>query len=580
MIINYYSESEKWKNFHASVKTKLTVMLQTLHIKNLALIESILWEVPMGFTALTGETGAGKSIVIDAISLVLGERADKTLIRSGTESATVEAVWDLTTNPDLLETINRLLEKSGVELCEEGVLTMKRSLLANGQNRQFINHSAVSLQLLKQIGDHLADMHGPHDHQSLLSNDTQRELLDAYGHLNSLTSSTQQTWQCWSDAVKTYEQLKQEIQTSDQEISLLTFQVEEIEKAHLQENEEEILAPQMDRIHNFQKLLELTQQLQIILDENENSAINQLGQAERLLSQLIALDGETQNLQDYAHTAQSALQEWARELSSYQDRLDLDPQQAAEMESRYNLIQSLKRKYGGSLIEVLTRAREGRERLNRVTQRDEILEKSKKQVDETEAAYRASAKKLSQARKKAAEKLSQAITKQLQELGFKKALFTVTSTPADHPASHGLDAIEFLFAPNIGEGAKPLRTIASSGEMARVMLAIKTSLAEQDQVPLLIFDEVDANVGGEIGTRVGQKLKILSAHHQIFCITHLPQVAALGDQHIAISKQTRQQRTVTELQILNDKERIEELARMLGGSHASSRALAETLLKS
>ncbi|MBX7157099.1 MAG: DNA repair protein RecN [Verrucomicrobiae bacterium] len=554
-------------------------MLQTLHIKNLALIESILWEVPIGFTALTGETGAGKSIVIDAISLVLGERADKTLIRSGTESATVEAVWDLATNPDLLKTINHLLEKSGVEPCEEGVLTMKRSLLANGQNRQFINHSAVSLQLLKQIGDHLADMHGPHDHQSLLSNDTQRELLDAYGHLDSFTSSTQQTWQCWNNAVKTYEQLKQEIQTSDQEISLLTFQVEEIEKAHLQENEEEILAPQMDRIHNFQKLLQLTQQLQIILDENENSAINQLGQAERLLSQLITLDGETQNLQDYAHTAQSALQEWARELSSYQDRLDLDPQQAAEMESRYNLIQSLKRKYGGSLIEVLTRAREGRERLNRITKRDEILEKSQKEMKETEVTYRASAKKLSQARKKASEKLSQAITKQLQELGFKKALFTVTSTPTDHPASHGLDAIEFLFAPNMGEGEKPLRAIASSGEMARVMLAIKTSLAEQDQVPLLIFDEVDANVGGEIGTRVGQKLKALSAHHQIFCITHLPQVAALGNQHIAISKQTRQQRTVTELQVLNDKERIEELARMLGGSHASSRALAEALLK-
>lgn len=555
-------------------------MLQTLHIKNLALIESILWEVPAGFTALTGETGAGKSIVIDAISLVLGERADKTLIRSGTESATVEAVWDFNANPALLQLINQLLENSGIELCEEGILRMKRSLLASGQNRQFVNNSPISLQLLKQIGDHLADIHGPHDHQSLLSSDTQRKLLDAYGHLQPLTSTTQQTWQQWRETLAAYEALKQEIQTSDQEIALLTFQVEEIEKAHLQENEEEILAPQMDRIHNLQKLLEITQQLQFLLDESETSAINQLGHAERLLSQLTSLDSETKLFQDYAHTAQSALQEWARELSSYQDRLDLDPQQAADMESRYNLIQSLKRKYSSSLADLIMRAREGRERLNRVTQRDEILEKSQKQVKAMEAAYYASAKKLSLARKKAAEKLSQAITKQLQELGFKKALFTVTLTPAEHPASHGTDTIEFLFAPNVGEGAKPLRAIASSGEIARVMLAIKTSLAEQDQVPLLIFDEVDANVGGEIGTRVGQKLKALSAHHQIFCITHLPQVAALGDQHISITKQTRQQRTVTELQTLDNKARIEELARMLGGSHASSRALAETLLQS
>jgi DNA repair protein RecN (Recombination protein N) len=555
-------------------------MLQTLHIKNLALIESILWEVPAGFTALTGETGAGKSIVIDAISLVLGERADKTLIRSGTESATVEAVWDLNANPVLLQTINKLLENSGIELCEEGILRMKRSLLASGQNRQFVNNSPISLQLLKQIGDHLADIHGPHDHQSLLSSDTQRELLDAYGHLQPAATTTQQNWQQWREALTAYEKLNQEIQTSDQEIALLTFQIEEIEKAHLQENEEAVLAPQMDRIHNLQKLLEITQQLQLLLDESDTSVINQLGHAERLLSQLTTLDSETKLFQDYAHTAQSALQEWVRELSSYQDRLDLDPQQAADMESRYNLIQSLKRKYGSSLVDLMTRAREGRERLNRVTQRDEILEKSQKQVKEMEAAYHASAKKLSLARKKAAEKLSQAITKQLQELGFKKALFTVTLTSAENPTSHGMDVIEFLFAPNVGEGAKPLRAIASSGEIARVMLAIKTSLAEQDQVPLLIFDEVDANVGGEIGTRVGQKLKALSAHHQIFCITHLPQVAALGDQHISISKQTRQQRTVTELQTLEGKARIEELSRMLGGSHASSRALAETLLRS
>ena len=554
-------------------------MLQTVRIKNLALVEEITWELSSGFTVLTGETGAGKSIVIDAISLALGDRAEKSLIRTGAEVAVVEAEWNLNDSPVLLKKVNQQLENSGVESCEEGVLRLKRSLSSTGQNRQFINGSPISLQTLKQLGDLLADMHGPHDHQSLLSNETQRDLLDSYGHLESQLSVTQNAWQSWRKALADLEQLEKETQASDQEISLLTFQVEEIEKAHLQENEEEGLAPQMDRIHNGQKLLELTRQLQLVLDEDETSVTTQLGNADRLLQQLASLDAETKSLHEYAQSAQSALQELVRELSHYQDRLDLDPEQAATLEARYNTIQTLKRKYGPTFEAVLQRAQEGRERLNRVTRRDEALADAKKKAQENETIYQDAAKKLSSARKKTAEKLSKAITKQLQELGFQKAHLTITSTVTP-PSSHGLDAVEFLFAPNVGEGARPLRAIASSGEMARVMLAIKTSLAEQDQVPLLIFDEVDANVGGEIGTRVGQKLKMLSAHHQIFCITHLPQVAALGDHHVMILKQTRQQRTVTELQKVEGKARIEEIARMLGGNHASSRALAETLLKS
>lgn len=554
-------------------------MLQTVRIKNLALVEEITWELSPGFTVLTGETGAGKSIVIDAISLALGDRAEKSLIRTGSETALVEAEWNLNDSPALLKKVNQQLDESGIEPCEEGILRLKRSLSLTGQNRQFINGSPIALQTLKQLGDLLADMHGPHDHQSLLSNETQRDLLDSYGHLETHLNATQHAWRDWRKALTTWEQLEKETQVSDQEIALLTFQVEEIEKAHLQENEEETLAPQMDRIRNAQRLLELTQQLQLVLDEDETSATTQLGNADRLLQQLVSLDAETKSFHEYAQSAQGALQELVRELSHYQDRLDSDPEQAATMEARYNTIQTLKRKYGSTFETILQKAREGRERLNRVTRRDETLADAKKKVQENEAAYQNAAQKLSIARKKAAEKLGKAITKQLQELGFQKANLTI-ATVATNPSSYGLDTIEFSFAPNIGEGERPLRAIASSGEMARVMLAIKTSLAEQDQVPLLIFDEVDANVGGEVGTRVGEKLKMLSQHHQIFCITHLPQVAALGDHHVMILKQTRQQRTTTELQEVEGKARIEEIARMLGGNHASSRALAETLLNS
>lgn len=553
-------------------------MLRLLRVRHFALVEELTWELGGGFTVVTGETGAGKSILIGALLLLLGDRADRAMIRTGCDSCSVEAEWDLE-GAAVLPRVAALLEECGAEPCEGTVLRLKRAIAASGQNRQFANGSTVPLAALKRLGELLADFHGPHDHQSLLSTDTQRDLLDAFGGLVADRDGVASLWAAWQGARRRHETLEKETASTDREIERLRFEAEEIGKAGLRVGEDAEVGAQLDVARNGQRLLELSRSLSALLTEGEGCVSDQLALASKQAKELAGIDARCTGWLDLLDSAQAAAGELSREVAHYADALDLDEESLARIEERFNALQSLKRKYGPTLEDVIRRGEEARARLDRIDRRDEELARARGEAEAAGRAYEAATGALSAARGKSAAKLAKAVTGLLKDLGFKKARFDVAVARADAPASHGWDRVEFQFSPNIGEGAKPLRAIASSGEMARVMLAIKATLARQDEVPLLIFDEVDANVGGEIGAQVGRRLRELGGTHQVVCITHLPQVAALGHAHFEVRKREQGGRTITEVEELGGGARVEELARMLGGASASSRALAETMLE-
>ncbi len=553
-------------------------MLRLLRVRHFALVEELSWELGGGFTVVTGETGAGKSILIGALLLLLGDRADRSMIRTGCDSCSVEAEWDLA-GAVVLPRVAALLEECGAEPCEGTVLRLKRAIAASGQNRQFVNGSTVPLAALKRLGELLADFHGPHDHQSLLSTDTQRDLLDAFGGLVVDRDGVASLWAGWQGARRRHEALEKETASTDREIERLRFEAEEIGKAGLRAGEDAEVGAQLDVARNGQRLLELSRSLSALLTEGEGCVSDQLALASKQAKELAGIDARCSGWLDLLDSAQAAAGELSREVAHYADALDLDEESLARIEERFNALQSLKRKYGPALEDVIRRGEEARARLDRIDRRDEELARARGEAEAAGRAYDVAAGALSAARGKSAAKLAKAVTGLLKDLGFKKARFDVAVARSEAPASHGWDRVEFQFSPNIGEGAKPLRAIASSGEMARVMLAIKATLARQDEVPLLIFDEVDANVGGEIGAQVGRRLRELGGTHQVVCITHLPQVAALGHAHFEVRKREQGGRTITEVEALGGGARVEELARMLGGASASSRALAATMLE-
>lgn len=552
-------------------------MIRSLRLKNLALVDDLLWELGPGFNILTGETGAGKSILIDGLNLLLGERADKTLIRSGEQSCAVEADFAVE-DKRLLREINAVLEEIGAEPCEEHTLLLKRSFTAAGANKQFANGSAVTLQGLKKLGDLLVDVHGPHDHQSLLLPARQTAVLDAYGKLTPQLEAAQSAWDSLRQIRQKRESLQLDEATRAQKVDLLSFQVKEIDGAQLKPGDDETVERDYKIASNARHLLELAGTITGLLTESENSVLAQLAQVERSLAAWQKIDNSLEETAALNRSAIAQLQELAASVTQRTDDIDADSGTLSELEERLNLIQKLKKKYGPTLADVIAHGQRAADELATLQSSDEALA----QLAAAEAAalkqFDAAAQKLSAARQKAAVPLGDKIQKELRGLGFSKALFRIDVTPQPEAGRDGLDRIEFIFAPNVGEEPRPLRAIASSGEMARVMLAIKTTLAEVDEVPVLIFDEIDANVGGETATQVGQKLRGLGSSHQVLCITHLPQVAAQGQQHFGVAKSVRQNRSVTELTRFSDKERAREIARMLGGQSAKSLALAESLL--
>lgn len=549
------------------------MLLQLLRIKNLALVEDLEWEIAPGFTAITGETGAGKSIIIGALQLLLGERADKSLLRTGAETCTVEAIFQ----GDDCAKWNALLEESGIEPCD-GDLILKRSLSLSGTNRQFINGSPTTLSNLKELGDDLVDLHGPHDHQSLLSPDRQLELLDAFAGANEEQQKFLRIFRELRELETEHAALNTAETAREQELDLLRHQVNEINSAHLSAEEEAQIESRYRLASNSRRLVELASAVVTKLSEADDAILAQLGETRKLLRELEKLDPAMATRGNAHESAVVELSEIARDLSRYAEDLDLDPEQLTALEQRVSLFESLKRKYGTTITDVIAFGERADERMRKIEGRDEELQRLANEIATHAAELRRTGDILTKLRARAAPKLSEMVRRNLRELGFKQSQFEARLSETQNPRPSGFDAVELLFSPNPGEPLKPMRAIASSGEISRLMLAIKSALAAQDEVPLLVFDEIDANVGGEIAHAVGGRMRELAKRHQVLCITHLPPVAAAATSQFVVTKEVRSGRTFTQLREVTGKARREEIARMLGGKSEEAMKLAGTML--
>jgi len=551
----------------------MPAVLSLLRIKNLALVEELEWQMTPGFVAVTGETGAGKSIIIGALQLLLGERADKSLIRTGADLCTVEAVF---AGRDL-QKLNPELVEAGIEPCEDDLI-IKRSFSAAGGTRQFINGSPTTLSILKKLGDELVDLHGPHDHQSLLSPETQLSLLDSFARAEEELEEYRKHYRQLQALLAEHAALDTAETAREQELDLVRHQVAEIKSANLVANEEEEIEKRYKLASSSKRLIELAGTIANKLSEADDSVVSQLSETQRLLRELEKIDSSIAHLSS-AHTASVVeLSEIARALSAYAEKLDLDPQQLASLEQRVSLFETLKRKYGGSIADVIAFGERAAERMRKIEGRDVELERLAKEIENVRKHMNRAGEALRKLRAKAAPKLSENIRRNLRDLGFRQSEFEAKLAPLDEPRPNGFDSVELLFSPNPGEPLKSLRAIASSGEISRLMLAIKSALAAHDAIPLLVFDEIDTNVGGEIAHAVGAKMQTLGRDHQVICITHLPQVAATASSHFVVTKDVTHGRTFSNLHEVTGKDRQEEIARMLGGKSESALKLAANLL--
>jgi DNA repair protein RecN (Recombination protein N) len=542
-------------------------MLQTLRVRNLALVEDITVEFATGLNVITGETGAGKSVIIGALGLLLGERADKSLIRAGADQCLAEAVFHLSDSSD----IDAILDDVGLPACEDGQLVIRRTLAANGTGRNVINDSATTLQVLKRVGERLVDMHGPYDHQSLLGTDFQLDILDAFGHLWEARGAYETLY---DDYVGLQAQLKElegtgEEQDVRQQIELLQFQVKEIEDAGVVDGEDESIVVEQGQVAHAQRILELADGIRNALVDGDTACLNGLAFVQKALSDLAALVPEAGGWRDEAHSIAVQVRELADSVERRVKDIEADPQRLQWLDDRLALYHRLKRKYGATIPEMLAFLARAQTRLKDLETRGERIVELARRVETARGKVEQSGIKLGKARRTVAAKLAGTITAELSDLGFPHGAFGVTLTTIE-PRRSGLDGIEFTFAPNAGEPSRSLRAIASSGEISRVMLAVKAVLANHDSIPVLVFDEIDANVGGIMGNAIGVKLDRVGTHHQVLCITHLPQVAVFGKTHFAVTKEVSGGRTRTRIERLPKEARVEEIARMLGGRDLTS----------
>ena len=547
-------------------------MLTLLKIRNLALVDELAWELGSGLISVTGETGAGKSVIVGALKLVLGERAEKSLIRTGEETCSVEAVFELNDPSE----VNAVLADGGLDACDDTQLIIRR-VIGQTANRQFINDSPVTLTLLKRLGEHLVDLHGPHDHQSLLSVERQLSMLDAYAGAETSVNSYREFYRAWRTKAAELEEIRHAENASEQELDLLRYQLQEIDGANLKPEDEQDLEDRWRRASNASRLVEAAAAATAALN-GEDGILERLTEVQRLVRDLEKLDPSIRERTASLETACLELQDLEGNLADYAGELDINPAEAATLEERVNLLESLKRKYGPSLTDVLARRDAAAARLDTIENRGEKLETLERELAACRTALDACGKSLATLRRKAAPKLAKEISSQLKDLGFKQSSFEAPLKTLAEPGPQGLESIEFQFGPNPGEPLLPLRQIASSGEISRVMLAVKSALADQDATPLMVFDEIDANVGGEVAKAVGRKMAALGTRHQVVAITHFPQVAAIATHHFVVEKEVTAGRTRSRLYPVSGETRIQELVRMLGGGGEQARAMAASLL--
>jgi len=545
-------------------------MLSLLKIQNLALVEDLAWELGGGLTGVTGETGAGKSIIVGALNLILGGRADKGLIRTGSETCSVEAVFDLKKT----EAVDAILTEQGFDKLGGESLIVRRVIGAS-TNKQFVNGSPVTTAMLKQLGEHLVDLHGPHDHQSLNSKERQLEMLDAYAGVEEISKQYRAAFATWRRAQEEHDALAHAERATEQEMDMLRFQIKDIADAKLQENEEQEIENRHRIAANGARLVELGGQITEKLGEEVLNSLREIG---RMAHELLKYDPKLTETFAGFESAQIELRELESSIREYTEEIEIQPEELARLETRIHTIQTLKRKYGGSVKDILAFQEQAETKLARIENRGEELEKLRKLAATARAEVDKFGAQLSAKRRQAAPKLAKDIGSHLADLGFQRAVFEVPLTRREEPARDGMEEVDFQFAPNPGEPLKPLRLTASSGEMSRVLLAVKSALAKQDAIPLMVFDEIDANVGGNIAEAVGRKMAALAERHQVIAITHMPQLASLARSQFVVTKEFDAKRTRSTLHEVTGKERVAELARMLGGKADSAKAHAESLL--
>ena len=541
-------------------------MLTLLRVKNLALVEEATVAFEPGLNIITGETGAGKSILIGALYLLLGERADTSAIRAGETQCVVEATFQLA-EPQV---VNDILTDTGLEPCDHGLLILRRTVKAAGGGQAFVNDAPVTLPLLKRLGAHLVDLHGPHDHQSLFQPASQLDILDSFARADAERAAYANAFSRRQALLARREELAGDRGDLDAQIALYAHQVREIEEAAPVEGEEDEVRAEQQTAGHAQRILELGQLIVQAISEDENSALAIMAPARKALDELARLlPAAKEWLAEFrGHT--DALAALTGAIQSELTHISADPARLEWLDQRLATYDKLKRKYGPSLANILQTLATAKTRLQDLQTRDQQKADVEKELLAVEKELQTAGRTLRKRRAAAAEKLAPAITAELQALGFAHGLFAIELTPSEAPLASGLDKLEFAFAPNVGEPMRPLRAIASSGEISRVMLGIKVVVAAADRIPLLVFDEIDANVGGETARAVGQKLAQAAKRRQVIAITHLPTVAACGAHHHAVRKEVQAGRTHTRVVALDHAARVEELARMLGGRESTS----------
>lgn len=551
-------------------------MLQSLRIRNLALLEEVALDFEAGFTAVTGETGAGKSILLGALSLLAGERADKTIIRQGAAACEVEASLFF----DQPKRIDALLAELDLPASEDGQVILKRSLPREKAPRISVNGSLATLAALQRLGEHWVDFHGPSEPRRLLKESCQLDLLDLFGRNGEVLEAYRQAYRSWRDLAAEHERIATETKLSPDQIDFLRNQLSRIDVLELTDDAIEALERDFQRMSRSQELIDLAATLSAGLGD-EDGVQPRVAALLREARHLEALDPASKPLADRMSSAAVELADLAAEFSALGEQLQFDPEQAEAIAARMNTWLELKRKHGGNLRAVVAARDDMRRRLEVQGDLEGTLARLEKQIAGAARDAKRAAQELRTRREKAARELARVAGRSMAQLGFKKADFQIRIVPLTELATCGDCTAEFLFSPNVGEPPLPLNRIASSGELARVMLALKAVLADLDDVPLLVFDEVDANVGGEIGRVVGEKMAGIARNHQVFCVTHLPQVAAQATCHLVVTKDQSRDRTVVTIDPIqaNRKARVSELARMLGDRAAKSAlAHAEELL--
>ena len=560
-------------------------MLRELHISNLAVISDVRMELDAGLNCFTGATGAGKSLVIGAIEILLGLRNPAEMLRPGADEGRVSGVFEIR-NPQLLVAIQSLTDVPVA--ADGGELLITRRLYASGRSSVSLNGNPITLGMLKQVADLLVDVHGQHDHQYLLRPSNQMDVLDQFGGLLPLRQQYHELFTHVTESMQRINELSAHRALRDQQLELYRFQADEIDAAALDPAEYAELRSRASMLQNLEKLKKETGAVHSALYETDGAVLERLKMMGAILAELSILDPQIRPMADSMRDASIALEEVAFDLSRYIDKLDLDPGEIEEVTDRLNTLNRVLNKYGDPIETTIAHREEIGRKIVELERATDDLTKLQNELAPTLKELEEKGRLLSAQRQAVARRLCPLVEKELSQLGMDKVKFTVTFTPAqgalagqDLPASaSGFDAIEFVVQTNPGLAPQPLRKIASGGEIGRIMLALKGILAQGDRISVLVFDEIDANVGGRLGSVIGRKLRALAGHHQVLCITHLPQIASYANRHLTVRKESAGKTTETKVRVMEGADRLNELAEMVGGQRVTdiTRAQAQELL--